>query len=112
MFGLRSSWGTELYAYSIFASYVVQVSLMVVSVWVVTVKSKQLALLHANPVRVTSSCTSNLQSFQAQTAARRKELVKALYFAVGPCVIQLPIAIQLALFQYEKDLQASNEMAY
>ncbi|KAH7701678.1 hypothetical protein AAVH_31186 [Aphelenchoides avenae] len=70
---------------------------MILSIRVVMVKSKQVALLQANP---------------AQTAARRKELVKALYFAVGPCLIQLPIATQLALLQYQKALQASGEVAY
>lgn len=58
--GLKSSWATELYAYSTFNFYVIQVFLMVVSVWVVTVKSKQLALLQANPVRVAFASTSNL----------------------------------------------------
>lgn len=110
--GLKSSWATELYAYSTFTLYVLQVSLMIVSIWVVTVKSKQLAQLQANAVRAPPGFPSNLQCVQAQTAARRKELVKALYFAVGPCLIQLPIAVQLALFQVEKALKASDNMAY
>lgn len=110
--GLKSSWPTDLYAYPTFTLYIIQVCLMVVSIWVVAVKSKQLAILQASPVRAQSACASNLQNFQAQTAARRKELVKALYFAVGPCLIQLPVAVQLALLQVEKALRASDSMAY
>lgn len=46
-----SSWRTDLYAYSTFTFYVLQVSLMILSIRVVMVKSKQVALLQANPVR-------------------------------------------------------------
>lgn len=48
--GSRNTCGTYLYAYSSFTLYVLQVCLMIVSVWVVTVKTKQLALLQSNPV--------------------------------------------------------------
>ncbi|KAH7723630.1 hypothetical protein AAVH_08900, partial [Aphelenchoides avenae] len=80
--GIQPSWTSMFYVMTAYMLYGFQLALTVIAVWVIVVKTKHSVLFHGQ-----------------QTAARRHELLRALYFAVGPSLIQLPFAVNLVLFQ-------------
>lgn len=47
-----------------------------------------------------------------QTAARIKELIRALYFAVGPFLVQLPFVANLVLMQVLRTLMRTERFSY